>query len=121
MVKLGITKDKEKNLKFLLMGLKGEQDMLSKCDFLTHADAETGSLMWQRASHDYDFNPFGKLIKRPARTLNNGTVIDHKMHYHGWFANLRCSETFYKRYKKVLDQYITHDTHIKRDYLPVWL
>ena len=33
---------------------------------------------------------------------SSGKIIDHKMHYHGFFANLRCNFVFYQRYKKHL-------------------
>ena len=112
--------ENEKNLEFLLMGFEGEQVMMKDLDMLSMKSVEDGSLMWQPATHDYDLNAFGKLIKRPARTHSSGKIIDHKMHYHGFFANLRCNFVFYNRYKKHLDVYITHDKNIKREFQPMW-
>ena len=94
---------------------------------VTVSDAVVGKTVLELISTDtsaaaeYDLNPFGKLIKAPARYHARGHIIEHKKYYHGFFANLRCTEEFYNKYKVVLDKYIVTEDHINRDSQPSWL
>lgn len=106
---------------FLLRGLKGENDMMVYLPFLTETDVETKKPRWCVAAENYDINPFGKLIKSPARFHARGHIIEHKKYYHGFFMNLKCTEEFYNKYKNNLEQYIVTEEHINRDYQPAWL
>ena len=106
---------------FLLRGLKGENDMMIYLPFLTETDVETKKPRWCVAAESYDVNPFGKLIKSPARFHARGHIIEHKKYYHGFFMNLKCTEEFYNKYKNNLEQYIVTEEHINRDYQPAWL
>ena len=106
---------------FLLRGLKGENDMMVYLPFLTETDVETKKPRWCVAAENYDINPFGKLIKSPARFHARGHIIEHKKYYHGFFMNLKCTEEFDNKYKNNLEQYIVTEEHINRDYQPAWL
>ena len=107
------------------MGFEGEREMMEtlyfctmrKVDVLTNDKSE---IMWQPATHDYNINPFGKLLDQPAEFNESGDVIKHKTYFHGFFANIRCTEEFYETHKKELDKYITYDENIKRDHQPKW-
>ena len=76
-----------KDKTFLLMGFKGEQDMMENLNFLTMRCIDTGKIMWQLATHEYDINPFGKLVKRPQVMNEQGEITTHVSYYHGFFAN----------------------------------
>tara|TARA_B100001750_G_C15376543_1_gene530132 strand:- start:354 stop:686 length:333 start_codon:yes stop_codon:yes gene_type:complete len=106
---------------FLLRGLKGENDMLLYLPFMTEKDVDTKEERWCIAAEEYDINPFGKLIKSPARFHARGHIIEHKKYYHGFFMNLKCTEEFYNKYKNNLDKYICTEDHINRDYQPSWM
>jgi hypothetical protein len=106
---------------FLLRSTRGELDLMTYLPFLTEVDVETKKPRWCIATVEYDLNPFGKLIKTPARYHARGYTIDHKKYYHGFFVNLRCTEEFYNKYKNNLDQYIVTEEHISRDSQPSWL
>lgn len=109
-----------KDKTFLLMGFKGEQDMMENLNFLTMRCIDTGKIMWQLATHEYDINPFGKLVKRPQVMNEQGEITTHVSYYHGFFANFRCNTPFYDKYRHHLDEYITYDEHIKTDHQPTW-
>lgn len=106
---------------FLLRSTRGELDLMTYLPFLTEQDVATKKARWCIAAAEYDLNPFGKLIKAPARYHARGHIIEHKKYYHGFFANLRCTEEFYNKYKVVLDKYIVTEDHINRDSQPSWL
>lgn len=106
----------------LLLGLEGEQKMMEALPFMVMSDIDSDKKRWCLASTEYNLNPFGKLVKKPARYLPNGETFEHKKHYHGWFASLRCSEEFYNEHKEDLDKFdVTNEKHFKTDYLPTWM
>ena len=105
-------------MEFLIMTPKGERDAKENLPMMTHTDVISGKLEWEKATSDYSLNPFGKLIKKPARILPNGTVFEHKKHYHGWFATLACTSKFYEEHKEVLDKFITTDKYFDKKWLP---
>ena len=84
-------------MEYLLLSTKGEKYAKEQLSCMTHKDVLSGDLTWEKATVDYSFDPFGKLIKQPARILPNGTVFEHKKHYHGWFGLLQCTKSFYER------------------------
>ena len=106
---------------FLLRGLRGELEMMKYLPFMTETDVITKKLRWCIANEEYDINPFGKLIKIPARFHARGHIIAHKKYYHGFFMNLKCTEEFYNKYKPSLDKYICTEDHINRDFQPGWM
>lgn len=106
---------------FLLRSTKGEIDMLTYLPFMTELDVDTKKPRWTIAAKEFDVNPFGKLIKTPARFHARGHIIEHKKYYHGFFMNLKCTEEFYNKYKNNLDKYIVTEDHINRDHQPAWL
>ena len=108
-------------LEFLLMGLEvnGEKDMMKRLNMCTMKNSDTGELMWQPATDEYNINPFGRLIDKPARMVH-GKIVEDTVFFHGFFINLRCTTDFYNRYKDSLDFYITEDEHIRRDHQPKW-
>tara|TARA_B110000495_G_scaffold68764_1_gene58691 strand:+ start:2523 stop:2870 length:348 start_codon:yes stop_codon:yes gene_type:complete len=103
---------------FLIMIPNGEKFAKEEMSFMTHTDVLTGKIVWEKATSDYSFNPFGKLVKKPARILPNGAVFEHKKHYHGWFATLLCTVEFYEKHKDTLDKYITTDAYFDKKWLP---
>lgn len=105
---------------FLLRSTKGEIDMLTYLPFMTEVDVDTKKTGWTIAAKEYDVNPFGKLVKTPARFHARGHIIEHKKYYHGFFMNLKCTEDFYNKYKNNLDQYIVTEEHINREHQPAW-
>ena len=94
--------------------------MLTYLPFMTEMDVDTKKTGWTIAAKEYDVNPFGKLVKTPARFHARGHIIEHKKYYHGFFMNLKCTEDFYNKYKNNLDQYIVTEEHINREHQPAW-
>lgn len=107
-------------LSFLLRNSRGEADMMIYLPFLTEKDLQTKKQRWCIATPEYDLNPFGKLVKSPAKYHSKGKVLEHRKYYHGFFANLSCTEEFYNKYKNNLDKYIVVEEHINRDSQPTW-
>tara|TARA_B110000495_G_C22859574_1_gene501207 strand:+ start:180 stop:527 length:348 start_codon:yes stop_codon:yes gene_type:complete len=103
---------------FLMVSTKGEKYAKDTMTMLTHTNCMTGIVEWEKATIDYSFDPFGKLVKKPARVLPNGKVFEYKKHYHGWFGMLICTRKFYEVHKDVLDEFITHDDFFSRKWLP---
>lgn len=103
---------------YLLLSTQGEKYGKEKLTFLTAKDNFTGELIWEKSTIEYSWNPFGKLIKKPARILPNGSILEHKKHYHGWFGMLNCTDEFYEKHKEVLDEFITTDKFFSRKWLP---
>ena len=105
----------------LLMTQKGEKEMMKDLPFLTMTEIGTGETIWQLASPDYNINPFGKLVRTPAKYLGNGAVMHHAKYYHGFFVSLRCSEEFYKSKEWFMRNYnVTDEKHYSRDHMPKW-
>lgn len=111
----------EHSMKFLLLGIRGEQEMMKIFHFLSMKDVFEDKLRWQPATKDYSINPFGKLVRVPARVLDNGRIMDHKKHYHGFFVDLRCSKPFYENHKEVIDSHVVKDGEVDLRYRPKWL
>ena len=110
---------------FLLMGFSGEKEMMETLHFCTMKQVDTNAndgkqRMWQPASHDYNINPFGKLLDEPSETNERGDIVKHKTYFHGFFINLRCTKDFYEKWKTEIDEYVTEDENIKRDHQPKW-
>ena len=113
---------KDGKMQCLLLGLKGEKDMMANVPCLTMLDVDTGETRWCLAGMEHSMNPFGKLVSKPARVLPNGRIFEHKRHYHGWFASLVCTKEFYESHKEQLLPYdVTDEKHFKTDHLPQWL
>ena len=105
---------------FLLRGLKGEFHMLDKLPFMTGKDVDTKKPRLEIASEDYDINPFGKLVREPAKYHARGHILEHKKYYHGFFMNLKCTEEFYDKHKEEIEPFICDEDWISRDHQPVW-
>ena len=107
------------------MGFEGEREMMETLYFCTMRQVDNNKNdgtqnVWQPATHDYNINPFGKLLDAPAEYNETGVVVKHKTYFHGFFANIRCTEAFYDKWKDELDKYITYDENIKREHQPKW-
>jgi len=114
-------KDVYKMKDVLLMSTQGEKAMMEGMPFLTMAHIDTGEMIWQLATPDYNINPFGKLVRTPARILNTGQILTHNKYYHGFFIAMRCSEEFYKSKEWFMKEYnVTDEKHYARTHMPKW-
>ena len=104
------------------MSTRGETDLMMYLPFLTEIIVGTlDDKQWCMATSEFGLNPFGKLLKSPATYHAKGHIIEHKKYYHGFFANLNCTEDFYNKYKKNIDKYSVKENQIIRDFQPTWL
>jgi hypothetical protein len=107
---------------FLLRSIHGEVDLMEKLSVCTSTNRYTKKKQWITSSIDYTINPFGKLTKTLAVKTTQGKVLEHKRNFHGFFANIKCTEEFYKINKTTLDFFIVTDEHkIDRTYQPTWI
>ena len=107
---------------FLLRSIHGETDLMEKLSICTNTNRYTGKRQWISSSIDYSINPFGKLVRTPAVKTTQGKIMEHRRNFHGFFANIKCTEEFYKKNKTTLDLFIvTDEQKIDRTYQPTWI
>ena len=60
---------------FLMVSTKGEKYAKDTMTMLTHTNCMTGIVEWEKATIDYSFDPFGKLVKMYLMSLSHMMIF----------------------------------------------